>query len=80
MNISGSDIRRQIKEDKLLILKKYEDIKDPNYCAKEIINLFEKYHLYEYIKKFYEVLHVTGPKYIVEDIELYIKFCQIVSN
>lgn len=45
--------------------------------GKEIINLFEKYHLYEYIKDFYEVLHVTGPKYIVEDIDLYIKSYQI---
>ena len=56
-------------------IEEYKNAK--NLTGKEIINLFEKYHLYEYIKDFYEVLHVTGPKYIVEDIDLYIKFCQI---
>lgn len=33
-----------------------------NMTGKDIINLFKKYHLYEYIKDFYEVLYVTGPK------------------
>lgn len=28
-----------------------------NLTGKGIINLLEKYHLYEYIKDFYEVLH-----------------------
>lgn len=55
-------------------IEEYKNAK--NLTGKEIINLFEKYHLYEYIKDFYEVLHVTGPKYIVEDIDLYIKSCQ----
>lgn len=54
-------------------IEEYKNAK--NMTGKEIINLFEKYHLYEYIKDFYEVLHVTGPKYIVEDIDLYIKSC-----
>lgn len=52
-------------------IEEYKNAK--NLTGKEIINLFEKYHLYEYIKDFYEVLHLTGPKYIVEDIDLYIK-------
>lgn len=55
-------------------IEEYKNAK--NLTGKEIINLFEKYHLYEYIKDFYEVLHLTGPKYIVEDIDLYIKSCQ----
>ena len=54
-------------------IEEYKNAK--NLTGKEIINLFEKYHLYEYIKGFYKVLHVTGPKYIVEDIDLYIKSC-----
>ncbi len=56
-------------------IEEYKNAK--NLTGKEIINLFEKYHLYEYIKDFYEVLHVTGPKYIIEDIDLYIKSYQI---
>lgn len=55
-------------------IEEYKNAK--NLTGKEIINLFEKYHLYEYIKDFYEVLHLIGPKYIVEDIDLYIKSCQ----
>lgn len=55
-------------------IEEYKNAK--NLTGKEIINLFEKYHLYEYIKDFYEVLHITGPKYIVEDIDLYVKSCQ----
>lgn len=41
--------------------------------GKEVINLFRQYAVCEYIKSFYEALHTTGEKYIVEDIDLYIR-------
>lgn len=41
--------------------------------GKEVIRLFNKYAVIEYIRSFYEALHVTGNKYIVNDIDLYIK-------
>ena len=41
--------------------------------GKEVMTLFNKYSVCEYIKSFYEALHTTGPKYIVDDIDLYIK-------
>ncbi len=41
--------------------------------GKEVATLFDKYSVFEYIKDFYEVLHTTGAKYIVNDIEHYIK-------
>ncbi len=40
--------------------------------GKEVISLFNKYSVLEYIQDFYEVLHTTGSKYIVNDIDLYI--------
>lgn len=47
-----------------------------NMTGKEVIDLFEKYSVCDYIKSFYEVLHTTGTKYIVDDIDIYIKSCQ----
>jgi len=36
------------------------------------MELFNKYSVLEYIKEFYEVLHTTGTRYIVNDIDIYI--------
>lgn len=44
--------------------------------GKEVMELFNKYSVCEYIKSFYEVLHTTGGKYIVRDIDLYISSCR----
>lgn len=41
--------------------------------GKGVMNLFNKYSVCEYIQDFYEVLYITGIKYIVNDIDLYIK-------
>jgi hypothetical protein len=46
---------------------------EKNLTGKEVINLFHQYSVFEYIKSFYEALHTTGEKYIVEDIDLYIR-------
>ena len=35
--------------------------------------LFEKYKVFDYLDTFYEVLHTTGTRYMVNDIDLYIK-------
>ena len=40
--------------------------------GKETIKLFLKYKVFDYIRSFYDVLHSTGQKYIVEDIDIYI--------
>ena len=45
--------------------------------GKEVMKLFNKYSVSEYIKEFYEVLHTTETRYIVNDIDLYITSCQI---
>lgn len=44
--------------------------------GKEVLALFEKYSVLDYIKEFYEALHTTGSQYIVNDIDEYIKFRQ----
>ncbi len=46
-----------------------------NLSGEEVILLFDKYKVFNYIRTFYGALHTTGPKYIVNDIDLYIKSC-----
>ena len=38
----------------------------------EVVDLFNKYSVFEYIKLFYDVLHTTGTKYMINDIDEYI--------
>jgi len=36
--------------------------------GKQVIQLFSKYRIFDYISKCYGALHTTGPEYIIEDI------------
>lgn len=58
----------------ILCIEEYKNQKGMN--SKEVMSLFNKYSVCEYIKDFYEALHTTGVKYIINDIDLYIKSCQ----
>ncbi len=49
---------------------------EKNMTGKEVVNYFDKYNVLEYIKSFYESLHTTGVKYIVNDIDMYIASCK----
>ena len=46
----------------------------------KVQELFEKYKVFEYLDAFYEVLHTTGPKYIINDIDLYIEARTTTQN
>ena len=39
----------------------------------DVAKIFDKYNVYEYIKKYFQVLHTMGDNYIVKDIDDYIK-------
>lgn len=41
--------------------------------GREVIDLFDKYLVCQYIQLFYESLHTTGANYIVDDIDSYIQ-------
>lgn len=60
----------------VLCIEEYKNQKQMS--GKDVVNLFSKYSVFEYIKAFYEVLHTTGTKYIVNDIDLYINSCKTV--
>jgi hypothetical protein len=36
--------------------------------GKQVMRLFSKYGIFDYIIKCYGALHTTGPEYIIEDI------------
>lgn len=54
----------------VLCVEEYKNHK--GMTGKEVIELFNKYSVCEYIRSFYDVLHTTGTRYIIEDIDLYI--------
>ena len=58
----------------VLCVEEYKNQK--GMTGKDVMTLFNKHSVFEYIQDFYEALHTTGTKYIVNDIDLYIKSCQ----
>lgn len=40
--------------------------------GREVLELFQKYGVFEYIREFYDVLHTTGYQYINQDIDLFL--------
>ena len=61
------------KEGKFLVycMERYRYFK--KLSGVEVAELFEKHHIYQYIIKYFEVLHTMGELYIVEDIDEYIE-------
>lgn len=52
-------------------IEQYKSTK--NLTGRQVIALFSKYRVFEYIVSCFEALHTTGANYIVEDIDLYIE-------
>lgn len=40
--------------------------------GKDVLELFNKYRVFDYIKATFDALHTTGKDYIVEDLDIYI--------
>ena len=62
----------------VLCVEEYKNQK--GMTGKDVMTLFNKYSVCEYIQDFYEVLHTTGVRYIVNDIDLYIKSRQTAKE
>ncbi|MBP5592585.1 MAG: DUF3791 domain-containing protein [Clostridia bacterium] len=58
----------------VLCIEEYKNKKKMS--GKAVMELFTKYSVCDYIRTFYDALHTTGTRYIVNDIDLYIKSCQ----
>ena len=61
------------KEGNFLIfcIEQYKSAK--KLMGRQVVNLFSKYRVSEYIISCFEALHTAGANYIVEDIDLYIE-------
>ena len=61
------------KEGNFLIfcIEQYKSAKNLN--GRQVMDLFRKYRISEYIVSCFEALHTTGTNYIIEDIDLYIE-------
>ena len=55
----------------ILCVETYKSAKGLN--GKQVAALFTQYQVWEYLYSCFEALHTTGEKYIIEDIDLYIK-------
>lgn len=66
------------KEGNFLIfcIEQYKSAK--NLSGKQVMNLFRKYRISEYIVSCFEALHTTSINYIIDDIDLYIEARQVV--
>ncbi len=54
----------------VLCVEEYKNRK--GMTGKEVVDLFNKYSVFDYIRSFYDALHTTGTRYIINDIDLYI--------
>ncbi|MBO4898623.1 MAG: DUF3791 domain-containing protein [Clostridia bacterium] len=66
------------KEGNFLIfcIEQYKSAK--NLTGKQVIELFRRYGISEYIVSCFEALHTTGTNYIIQDIDLFIQAHQTV--
>jgi hypothetical protein len=61
------------KEGKFLVycLEMYRAAKQLTGC--QVIELFKRYGVTDYVLSCYDALHTTGANYIVEDIDLFVE-------
>ncbi len=52
------------------VLEEYRDAK--GISGKEALDLFDEYGVYDYLEKCYGALHVTGSRYIIDDVDSFI--------
>lgn len=61
------------KEGKFLIFCMESYRAEKGLSGREVSALFAKYGLYDYVTRYFDSLHTTGVKYIVADIDDYIR-------
>lgn len=60
-------------EKRILLCIVQKNIKCKRDEWKNVIDLFNRYRVIDYIRDYYEALHTTGRQYIVDDINMYIE-------
>lgn len=71
-----SKLRPQTIDNKVLLFQMYcmENYKaEKKLTPNETLELFSKYHVYEFLENTYEMLHTQDREYIIDSISTYIK-------
>jgi hypothetical protein len=55
---------------KVFCLESYKSVH--NVSGSEALDIFNRYNVFTYLERFYDMLHTTGRLYIVNDIDEYI--------
>ena len=55
---------------KVFCVEQYK--KKHNMTGAETVKRFKEFGVFDYLSSFFDVLHSSGAKYIIEDIEMYI--------
>ena len=58
--------------------EQYKDAK--NLTGVQVKELFSKYKIWDYLYSNFELLHITGEKYIIDDIDIYIDSKKKLEN
>ena len=60
------------KEGKFLIycIERYRNVK--GLSGAEVVKLFNEYGIMDFIRQFFDLLHISGDEYIVQEIDDYI--------
>lgn len=51
-------------------LESYKDYR--NLSGREVVKIFTRYGVFDYLREFYDILHSTGHNYIIHDIDIYL--------
>ena len=49
-----------------------------NMTGKQVMDLFKRFRVTDYVMSYYESLHTTGSQYTIDDIDLFIESRQTV--
>ena len=74
----GDNMDKKINDFVIFCIECYKISK--NLTGREIYELFDKYGVIEYLKEGYDVLHTQGDKWIINDIDEFIKIRQAKSG
>ncbi len=55
----------------ILCIEEYKNRKGLE--GNEVVELFNRYAVFDYLRSFYESLHTMGMNYVIDDIDEYIK-------
>ena len=60
----------QTMQFKVFCIEQYKN--EHNLTGAEAVKKFKEYGVFDYLESFFDVLHSTGAKYLVEDIDMFI--------